>query len=370
MRGSLLHILFSYIIFGDCVIPPNVFISIIAQFKMMEIVIQGDCFTLTDKHKLMSQSRDGDYMISFNQNMLPRCHSLFTCTKSLINSNFKIPVVVVFIQNEYEIDLNEIDISVGQAIYFVEKNTFKIYEAYEVNYVHVIRYLGKIHENDKHLKTEFVPADDYIYSFEERRGDFHGLQIIGMVEDNPPAIYNFPDDFEDKALYFPENDTYDLTDMARGSYIELLHYLEKTYNFSTKLYKRKDGKWGSRKIVNGSVHFTGMLQSLMNGPADLICAQYSMLFSRLSYLDFLPAITQAYGALFISHGNYEVIDWTVFLIPFTMKLWIGICVSTISFMVGIKIMEQQYMIEAVPLVSWNVSEFISIKSSINGTALR
>ena len=76
-----------------------------------------------------------------------------------------------------------------------------------------------------------------------------------------------------------------------------------------------------------------------------------MLFSRLSYLDFLPAITQAYGALFISDGNYEVIDWTVFLIPFSIKLWISICVSTISFMVGIKIMEQQYMIETAPLVS-------------------
>ena len=352
MRGSILHILFSYyIIFADCVIPTNVFISIITQFKMTEIVIQGDCFTFTQKHKLMKLSSDRNYMISFNQKMLPQCHSLFTCTKSLINSNFKIPVVVVFIQNENEIDLNEIDISVGEAIYFVDKNTFKIYEAYKVNYVHVIRYLGKIHENGKHLNAEFVPADDYIDSFEERRGDFHGLQIIGMVEDNPPSIYNFPDNFEDKVHYFPENDTYDLTDIARGSYIELLHYLEKKYNFSTKLYKRKDGKWGSSMNVNGSVHFTGMLQSLMNGPADLICAQYSMLFSRLSYLDFLPAITQAYGALFISHGNFEVIDWTVFLIPFSIKLWISICVSTITFMVGIKIMEQQHMIETAPLVS-------------------
>ena len=346
----VLQILFSCIILVECMVPPDVFVSIIRQLKMTDFVIQHKCFTFNEKSKYMKLLSGQNIMISFNEKMLLPSHSLITCTKNIIDLNLlkqmKIPVILVITQYENEIDLNEIDVTVDNAVYFIDKNVFKFYEAYKVNHVHVTRYLGNFYKNAESVNVEFFPADDYIDSFVERRGNFYGLQLVGMVEQSPSAINNFPNYLDDIVHYFSVNDTYDLTDIARGSYRDVLNHLEKTFNFSTKLYKRKDGFWGYPKIhANGSTQFTGMLKSIVKGSADLICSQYGMVLERLPFLDFLPAITNGYVALFIAHDNFEIIDWTVLLMPFSIKLWICICISAISFMVIIKIIERQYSIE-------------------------
>ena len=121
----------------------------------------------------------------------------------------------------------------------------------------------------------FVFFPDYIPLFTKRRGNFHGIQLNGMVEYEPPMTY-FPDDFANKAEFFSENQTYDKTEIVDGYFIDSLHSIERVYNFSTKLYKRRDGGWGMpQELVYGGFRPTGMLQNLYEGSAEFIWAPLS-----------------------------------------------------------------------------------------------
>jgi hypothetical protein len=52
-----------------------------------------------------------------------------------------------------------------------------------------------------------------------------------------------------KSKYFPENDTYEVTDYAYGHYKSILDIMMKEMNFTIIMYKRKDSIWG-KSITN------------------------------------------------------------------------------------------------------------------------
>ena len=214
----------------------------------------------------------------------------------------------------------------------------KIYEAYSVNRVNITRYLGHFEENGQ----DFIPAKNIRKSVIERRGNFHGIELKCMVNDFPPLI-NFPVDFMSHVPYHSNNQTYDLTNVATGAYINVLHSLEKKYNFSTKFYHRKDGKWGSSILANGTIGAEGMLLNLVEGSADMV-AGFTMTKPRLEFIDFGPAITPEYLALYIpKHTKLEHIDWMNFLDPFTWRLWIAILLAAFIFAICIYLMEWLYL---------------------------
>ena len=355
MRNYFVQVLLSYMSFVGCVIPPNVLVNIIDQFEMADIVIQPECFTFKENAELLKIFSGRGDMIKLK--IFSPYESFLTCADSPINfyleTQTRVPVVVIT-QIEKEMDLNKIDISIGDEVYFVDKSSLKTYEAYEINHMHVKRYLGQFHNTANNLNAAFVPAKTFIDSIVKRRGDFHGLQLNGMLESFPPHVY-FPDNMVEMANYFPDNETYDLTNIARGTYVDVLNHLEEQFNFSTKLFKRKDGKWGvPKKMQNGSIQFEGMLQSVVEGPADLIC-MISMIPSRFEFLDFLSPISQLDGALFIADINtYEMTNWKLYFEPFSIYLWMIIFLSAFSFMIIMAIIERGYMIEKISLVNLKI----------------
>ena len=291
---------FKLIVFFSCIpiiVKSNVqssdLITIIDQFKMSLYVFKHECFTFAEKNRLIKKFSGRGNMINFDQQTFSPYESFITCTSNLTGFSLKLHTkapVVVITKIESEIDLNGVDVLVGEEIYFLDSNTLKLYEAYEINQIHVIRYLGYIYEAKNNTNAEFVQADDFVDSLVERRGNFHGLQLIGMLEKFSPDIY-FPDNISKNVLYDSKNDAYDLTNLARGTYIDVLNQLERSLNFTTKLLKRKDGKWGMPYTMsNGSVFFDGMLQSVVEGPANLICL-FGHFPVRNQFLDFLPPIT-------------------------------------------------------------------------------
>ena len=153
-----------------------------------------------------------------------------------------------------------------------------------------------------------------------------------MVDDSPPWIDVFPKDFHSKAKYFSENETYDMTDIASGIYIDVLKYAEKTFNFTTKLYLRKDGNWGiPKKSSNGTIVLNGMLQSLVEDlSVDFIWAPFAMFEMRAPYVNYLPPINNGYGAIFLPYENkkLKIMDWTVYLEPFTKHLWMMVLTTS------------------------------------------
>ena len=350
MRTKLLLVLFTYATIVECIIPLNILYSIINQFKLINVLIQKNCFAISAKMELLKLFSDYGVLIRLNEKLTHPQHPFIRCTENIKTVSLNKPIktqIVVISQIEKENDLNEFDISVGEEVYFLDKNTFKIYEAYVVNNVHVTRYLGQFKEINK-SSALFSPSDDFIDSFVERRNDFHGIQLIGMTEKWLSYI-KIPDEFADQSNYFPENETYDVTNIVSGSYIDALKHLEKSLNFSTKLYKRKDGLWGMPKIFsNGTIILNGMMKSIVESHVDIICAAMGILPIRHTYVDFLVPMSQEVAALFITNNKkFAITDWTVYLTPFSIKLWLIIVASAITFMIIIIILERQYNEEMV-----------------------
>ena len=352
MRIISFLVLYSFINIVDCIIPLNVLLSVIDQFKLIDVRIQNNCFTATEKRQLFKIFSDNGKAVNFEK-IFHQHHSIIICTENIghLTKQTQSPVVVVYEDSSKDF-LNKIKISLGEMVYFLNKDTFKIYEAYEVNDVHVTRFLGQFHQTCKN-SASFSPADGFIDSFVDRRGNFYGIQLIAMTEQWGTDII-LPNNFKDKSYFFPTNETYDVTNIVSGVYIDVLKHLEKFLNFSTKLYKRKDGVWGMPKTLsNGTVtHLDGMLKSLVEYPVDLICAPFSSIPARFYIVDFLKTITREHAALYIANTNlndkkYETFDWKVYLSPFSLKLWLFMFGFAIAFMIIISIIEWQYNIKMV-----------------------
>ena len=107
----------------------------------------------------------------------------------------------------------------------------------------------------------FFPSKDYIPSIEKRRNNFYGLQIkvaatTFLLGTSDPA------EFSQKVKFYPNNNnTYDVTDMVTGTasknknyFSTILKWMETKFNFTAKLFLRKDMKYGSPIVLpNGSI---------------------------------------------------------------------------------------------------------------------
>ena len=131
-----------------------------------------------------------------------------------------------------------------------------------------------------------MKAKDFVPSFVNRRGNFYGIQFKAMVDFEPPMTY-FTKDYKSKVEYFQKNETYDVTDVSRGLYIDVLKSLGSSLNFSIKLYQRKDGEWGlPKKLSNGTIHTGGMLQNILDGDVhfgNLKSTPFRSIKSLMSY---------------------------------------------------------------------------------------
>ena len=248
-----------------------------------------------------------------------------------------LPLVITSIEEES--NLRGIgNIPFDKEIYFLDKNSLKIYEAYNINEIHITRYLGEFDENGQN----FFPAKNITNSVIERRGNFYGIELICMMDHYPPMI-NLPVDFKSHVPYYSKNQIYDVTNSVTGAFIDVLHSLEKIYNFSTKFYHRKDGKWGSGILPNGTIGAEGMLLNLEDGSADMV-APFTMVTSRLGFMDFGPVLTTSYLTLYIPrYDKFENVDWMAYVEPFTWRLWISLFATAFLFTICIYIMEWLYL---------------------------
>ena len=216
-------------------------------------------------------------------------------------------------------------LTIDKRIYFLDGFSWKLYETYTINKILITNFLGHVEvENGK-----FVYSKPCIPGFEKRRSNFFGLQLNGMIEFESPYVI-FPNNFTSKVQYFKNNNTYDMTNVADGIFINILHSLEKSLNFSTKLYLRRDRKWGMPlTFPNGSFVLDGMIKSLVEVDAiDFIWTSLDIVPERIPYVDFLPAMAYDHGAIFIQdHEKMYQIQFSLFLEPLTLKLWIAILLA-------------------------------------------
>ena len=320
---------------------------ILDEFHIHQPIVLNYLLDTTDFTKIVKNLSYQGQRSCFNHNPRSNYYQSYVIFTDLSNSkwNPKTCAPILVISNiENEVDLKNVEVSIGSEILFLDLVSLKVYETYRVNEIHIIRYLGQFQRYDSLKEVQrFLPEDDYIPSMEKRRTNFHGLQInsglINLLED-PGVLY--PDDVQ----FFPNNDTYDVSNLVGNPKfnaifnpfqipaLRLLRILESKLNFTAKVFLRKDMKLGSPQISsNGSaVIAEGLFQNLGDGSIDLLPTFLVMLPERAEFGDFLPAMLHYHDTILIPiEDSTEDFDWNAFLDPFSYELWIAIIFKCIVF---------------------------------------
>ena len=314
-------------------IPTDIIITLVEHLQLSHSTILLDTLIeFNDKIKLIRDFSNSGYQISFNYHNIYKDQFLIIIIDSLDHYNWDVELngsVLIVTKMLNEKELNQLNLRIDNEIYFFDQVSLKFYETYTINNHHTTRYLGKFHK-DNHI-TNFNPTYNEPHSVLcNRRGDFKGITLEAMVENLYPYV-DIAENWTTIASYFPNNQTYDVTDLATGSYIDVLHTLEKYLNFSTRLYIRKDRKWGFPiSLSNGSEIVTGMFESLVQDSAKFIWASLYTGPERQRYIDFLPILSVDRMSFYISnHETYETINWKLYLSQFSVELWMTILFTSV-----------------------------------------
>ena len=168
---------------------------------------------------------------------------------------------IIFVENIQVV--NDLHTKINQDIKFVEMETWKVYEKYEINKINIIRQLGFFNSKFQYI----LLSND---SLVNRRNDFQGYNLKAMTEITVPYISI---DLA-TASYDENSQTYDVTKSLTGLYHEIFLDMQKLFNFTATLHKRKDGQWGPTTVLkNGTISTGGIVNSLTSGFAEMIVAQ-------------------------------------------------------------------------------------------------
>ena len=155
--------------------------------------------------------------------------------------------------------MEDLSTKINQEIKFVNTRSWEVYEHYTVNNEKVQGKLGFFDKNFKYIPSTLQP-------FVQRRGNFQGYHMKAITEKDPPAIkINLS-----SGNYDGINQVYDVTGNVEGMYFDMFQILQEQLNFTSSLYKRKDGKWGPITILeNGTILTAGVPNSLTSGFAEI-----------------------------------------------------------------------------------------------------
>ena len=160
-----------------------------------------------------------------------------------------------------------------------------------------------------------------------RRADFHGAKLTALTE----ASLGIKIGSLENAPYNAVEDRYDVTNLVSGPFHDILKILERSLNFTTKLYKRKSGGWGLPIVYpNGTIELSsGMVKDLATGLADLIATSMTMNYERHLVMEFLIPVAPADLGVFIKKRTVAVgLDFDVFIKPFDKWTWFAILSSS------------------------------------------
>ena len=230
-----------------------------------------------------------------------------------ISKMAKMASTIIILIDELHFDtlMQNLKVEIDTKLYVIKRSTFEVFETYCINSVTVQEKLGIL--IDGLMKW----AKNIEKSFSLRRSNFHGKQIIAMTEETGVSIM-FDPLYKKQAQFIPENNTYLVNGFVSGVNYDILIYLEKELNFSTRLYKRKDGEWGYvSKQQNETYSAFGMVGNLYYQEADMIVADLTMTLHRTPYIDFLIAMSTDDAGLFLtSQVSGMAFDFDVFFAPF------------------------------------------------------
>ena len=214
-------------------------------------------------------------------------------------------------------------IGIDQQIYFLKTTSLELFEKYMVNKQTIVQKLGHF---DGSL---YIPMKSIQQNFLKRRKNFYGYAMVAMTAQMSVAMQF--ENFLDKAPYFSSNKTYDVTDLAYGSFYDVWKHFEKSLNFTTRLYTRDMGKWGVPvQHKNESIEISdGYIKDVMSGTVDAFITAVTVLHSRTLVIDYLQPMLTRTGGIFVKKDSVrEGLDYGVFFHPFEKWTWIVMVMSS------------------------------------------
>ncbi len=230
--------------------------------------------------------------------------------------------VLILLENVSDIMIRSVleRIRVDQQIYFVNTKSLVMREGYQVG--------GQVVENDigqYDIVDGMLMFNHTAKMFIDRRADFHGQHIKGMT-DEWVLLLELKKGYENQAMFFEGNQTYEVTNYAYGLYFDIFKTLSKELNFTFSLYKRKDGMWGAQE----GNKLIGMVANLVDGSADVIVQALGYNLWRSKYVWHTPFMTKDYYSIFIQRQVKETINWETYLVPFHWSLWITMTILAVG----------------------------------------
>ena len=219
-------------------------------------------------------------------------------------------------------------INIDQQIYFLTPS-LDLYEKYTINNKLIQQKLGHF------VDGAYIPEELTKQNFKDRRHNLHGLELIALAVESKTSMKI--GDLKN-APYFPSNQTYDVTDLIQGIYLEILTLLQNNLNFTTKIYSRMDNKWGVPiQHPNGSIYMPdGIIKDGMDGSADILLANLHIMYERYLAIDYLfPLQSQLTGILVNKNSMKENLDFEVFQKPFDKWTWTTLISSSLIVAISI-----------------------------------
>ena len=208
---------------------------------------------------------------------------------------------------------NFIPSPMDKKVFIVIESTKEVFENYFIKEAKIQTKLGRFLNGTLGFQWEQSVDRNFIV----RRSNFHGQSLKIMTEAAGNDII-FPNNYRSHASYFQNNETYLVTNLTKGLYVDMLLMLQNHLNFTFELYNRRDMGWGSvTPNLNGSFNATGMVSDIFYSKADLIVAGIAVTPERILYIDYLRPVTPFIVGLYIpsmdSKGEFH---FDVFFGPF------------------------------------------------------
>ena len=205
-------------------------------------------------------------------------------------------------------------INIDQQIYFLTP-FLELYEKYTINNELIQQKLGNFADGI------YIPEESIEQNFMKRRQSFHGSKLIAFAGNSPSSIKieNLKD-----ATYFPSIEAYDVTGLVKGPYFDVWLILQQNLNFTTRIYTRKDKKWGvPTQYPNGSISVPdGIIKNGIDGSADVLLARLAFMYYRYLAIDYLVPLDNFGNGIFVNKDSIgESLDFEVFQKPFDKWTW-------------------------------------------------
>ena len=245
--------------------------------------------------------------------------------KRILQKIKTLTVVVIWNNVQFDKLFNLVKLEINQEIYFFKWSTNQMFETYVINGKLIKRKLGFM--DPKTL--EFIWESGQNPDFFQRRSNFHGITLRGMVEFRGLNL-NADPKYLQNAPFYSNNQTYLVNGYIYGLMYDILEELQNKLNFTTLLYKRKKPTWGYvYPQPNGSYIGTGMVGDIFFKRSDIIVAPLGMVYKRAIYIDYLPPVTDYLCGVYIQNSDLsEHVDLDTFVAPFSVNLWMIILLST------------------------------------------